>query len=100
MNVNLEELYRERAELARWESEISSMKGYSRVDGLWWKILTWLEGRVVNQRIEVQEEIAYREYLKNVMHDLQDTLANLEHQIDKFKAYREAQNDAETKEGS
>jgi len=51
------ELYKERAEWANLESDISESRKYFPVGGFFWKLFGWFDRKAKQGRREVQEEI-------------------------------------------
>lgn len=56
---DLYKLYKERAEWADLESEISEARKYAQEGGLFWRIHNALDHFCKNGRSEIQEEIDY-----------------------------------------
>ena len=58
----MEDLHRERAELAALESEAADAMKYTRVGGFWWRVLSWCEREARRERHDVENELEARGY--------------------------------------
>jgi hypothetical protein len=66
--MDLNDLHKERAELAEIESEAADAKKFFVVGGFWWHVFSWFERRAAQDRQDVEKELEEAGY-QVIRHD-------------------------------